>query len=375
MPGVRRATVPLAAVAAALIVYASLYPLTGWDHPAGWSAWREIRLPWPSRWTESDAWLNVLGYLPFGLLMHLALARAAVWRPAAAAAGAVVAAAALSLSMESLQTFLPQRVPSSLDLAWNVAGAAAGVALGMAVQALRWLDHGASLHDRWFEPPAAGGTTLLLLWPVGLLIPTPVALGLGPEWGALAAQAAGWLDGSLLADWARAWPAPGGAPASGAPAGLGPVAEALAVALGLLAPCLVALSLARPGWRRLVLVAGATALGYGALTLSTALNFGPQHALAWRTPAAEMGFAAGTAVAALLAWVPPRVAAGLGLVVIGAGTVLVSTAPADPYFAQSLQAWEQGRFVRLHGAAHWIGWLWPFAAIAFLLSRVGRPAA
>jgi hypothetical protein len=44
--------------------------------------------------------------------------------------------------------------------------------------------------------------------------------------------------------------------------------------------------------------------------------------------------------------------------------------PADAYFAESLQAWEQGRFIRFNGAAQWVGWLWPYAAMTYLLSRV-----
>ncbi|HOL37251.1 MAG TPA: teicoplanin resistance protein VanZ, partial [Rubrivivax sp.] len=46
--------------------------------------------------------------------------------------------------------------------------------------------------------------------------------------------------------------------------------------------------------------------------------------------------------------------------------------PTDPYYAQSLQAWEQGRFVRFHGLAQWVGWLWPYAAIAWFLAQLGR---
>jgi hypothetical protein len=38
--------------------------------------------------------------------------------------------------------------------------------------------------------------------------------------------------------------------------------------------------------------------------------------------------------------------------------------------SRSLQAWEQGRFVRFHGLAQWIGWLWPYAAIGWLLARL-----
>ena len=60
--------------------------------------------------------------------------------------------------------------------------------------------------------------------------------------------------------------------------------EALQQATSLLAPCLVAYTIARPGWRRLVLAGGAAALGFAAMTLSTAMNFGPDHAFAWRTP-------------------------------------------------------------------------------------------
>ena len=58
------------------------------------------------------------------------------------------------------------------------------------------------------------------------------------------------------------------------------------------------------------------------------------------------------------------------LVALSALVALVAHAPADPYFAESLQAWEQGRFIRFHGAAQWVGWLWPYAALLYLLSRV-----
>jgi hypothetical protein len=98
---------------------------------------------------------------------------------------------------------------------------------------------------------------------------------------------------------------------------------------------------------------------------------GVTHALAWVTPSTVPALAVGTLLAALCALLTPRAAAGLGLAVLGALVVMVSHAPLDPYFAQSLQAWEQGRFIRFHGLALWIGWLWPYAAMAWLLSRLG----
>ncbi len=361
----------LAAVAAALIAYATLYPLSGWDHPAGWAAWRVIELPWPRRWTTFDVLSNILGYVPLGLLLCLALLRSGRAAVLAAGAVSVLLAAVLSLTLECLQTFLPGRVPSAMDLACNAAGAAAGAALGAAVQAIGWADRWDDRHGRWIRRGHAGGTTLLVLWPLALLLPTSVPLGLGQvfepvgEW-AVAALAdtpwGGWLSG-------------GAGPSSAAPPvrrALSAAAEAGIVAASMLAPCMLAFTLSSPGWRRLVLTLGAVLLALGVLTLSTALNFGPQHALAWQTPQALAGMALAALLAGTLAWVPARLAAGVGLLALGAMLVGVSLAPPDPFHALSLAAWEQGRFIRFHGAAQWIGWFWPFAAVFYLLGRLGQ---
>jgi len=175
-----------------------------------------------------------------------------------------------------------------------------------------------------------------------------------------------WLDGTSLAPWVEGW-----LDADMERTALSPGGEFALIALGLLAPCMIAFSVARPGWRRLVLVLGATALGCIATTLSTALNFNPQHLLAWSTPQALAALVAGAMLASLLSVVPGRAMAGVGLIVLTALVIVVAQAPADPYFAQSLQLWEQGRFIRFHGAARWVGWLWPYAAIAYLLARLG----
>jgi hypothetical protein len=77
-------------------------------------------------------------------------------------------------------------------------------------------------------------------------------------------------------------------------------------------------------------------------------------------------------LALLAAALPRRMVAGAGLVALTGLVVGVTQAPADPYFAQSLQAWEQGRFVRFHGLAQWVGWLWPYAAMAWFFLRLSR---
>jgi hypothetical protein len=284
-----------------------------------------------------------------------------------ALATALGVGAALSLSMESLQNFLPERVPSNVDLLLNVFGTALGAAAGVAIHLRGWVDRWQSVRERWFIRRCAGGLALILLWPIGLLFPTAVPLGLGQVLGPLRAAVADVLAGTAAEAWSQAWLL-----TDPDAVGLSLAGDAAATTLGLVAPCLVAFAVARPGWRRLALVLGALLLGSAATTLSTALNFGPEHALAWSTPAALAALALGSGLSVLLAWLPSRVAAGLGLVVLTALVALVAQAPEDPYFAQSLQAWEQGRFIRFHGAAQWVGWLWPFVAMAYLLARLGR---
>jgi len=108
-----------------------------------------------------------------------------------------------------------------------------------------------------------------------------------------------------------------------------------------------------------------------ATTLSTVLNFGPDHAMAWRTPGTLVAMGLALLLALLAVGLGSRLAGALALIALTGLAVLVHQAPTDPYFAQSLQGWEQGQFVRFHGLAQWVGWLWPYAAMGWLLSRLG----
>jgi VanZ family protein len=360
----RSSAVVLAWLYAALIVYASLYPFAGW-HAIGASPWAFLAQPWSRWWTAFDLVSNLLGYMPLGALVFGALVRSG-YPAASGMVVALLAGSALSLAMETLQNFLPGRVPSNIDLSLNALGALLGAALGLLVHLFGGIDRWQTVRDRWFIPRSAGGLALIVLWPVGLLFPVPVPLGVGQVLGPLQEALASLLEGTPAAPWAESWLL-----ADPHVLDLPPGSELAAVALGLLAPCVVAFVIARSGWRRALLVAGAALMGVAATTLSTALNFGPEHALAWRTPTVQAAFGVGVALALLLALVPRRVAAGIGLVVLTALVTLVTQAPEDPYFAESLQAWEQGRFIRFHGAAQWVGWLWPYAAMAYLLARLG----
>ncbi len=362
----RSSASPLALAYAALVLYASLYPFTGWRWPPGQGLEALVALPW-TRWRQDfDALANLLGYLPLGALVCVA-ARRSGWHAIPSAGLALLAPAALSYGTEVLQQFIPRRVPAMEDFLTNAGGATLGALLALAAQALGLLGRWQAWRERWFARDSAGALALLALWPMGLLFPSPLPLGLGQIGERLREALADTLQGVPWADGAYtllATPAP---PA----AALRPLAESLLVALGLLAPCLVAYSVMLPGWRRVAAAFGALVLAVLAMTLSTLLNFGPTHALGWLGPSTGPGLVLGTLLAAAAAPVPRRVVAGIGLVVLTGLVAGVAQAPADPYFAQSLQAWEQGRFVRFHGLAQWVGWLWPYVAMAWLLSRLG----
>lgn len=356
-----RSVVPLLWVWVALVVYASLYPFAGWRVPVSVPVSDWLVLAWPRRWTTFDAVSNLLGYLPLGALGHVVV-RQHGRRVASAFAVAVVGGALLSLSMEELQNFLPQRVPSRMDWALNALGTALGAAVAAAALTTGAAQRWRQVRERWLVERSGGAVALLLLWPVGLLFPPPLPLATGH----IVAQVPQAIESLLAGTSWSAWFADGHG-VQPPPAPLTGAEEVLAIALGLLAPCLVAFSVARRGWRRGALAAGAIALGFGATTLSTALNFGPEHAFSWRTAAVWPAFVLGATLAALLALLPRRAAAGVGLVALTALVALVARAPADPYYAQSLNEWAQGRFIRFHGVAQWVGWLWPFAAMVYLL--------
>ena len=364
-PRHRSSASPLALAYAALVLYASLYPFDGWRWPPGQSVEALVLLPW-TRWLGSfDVTLNVLGYMPLGGLVLLAGLRSG-WSMITALLAALVLPAALSYGTEVLQQFLPRRGPAMEDWAANSAGALIGALIAALAHALGLIDKWHALRERWFARESAGALALLALWPMGLLFPTPVPLGLGQVGERLREWAAGWLHD---VPWAEPvytllmLPPPSAPP-------LRPLTEMFVIALGLMAPCLIAYSVMRPGWRRVAMAAGALTIGLGGMTLSTLLNFGPGHASAWLGPAVLPGLGLGFVLALSLVPVPRRVVAGIGLVVLTGLVVGVSQAPADPYFAQSLQSWEQGRFVRFHGLALWIGWLWPYVAMLWLLSRL-----
>ena len=360
----RTAAWPLAWIYGVLIVYASLYPFDQW-RMQGIAPWAFLLAPLPRYWTGFDVISNVLGYAPLGFLWALAIHRTRAGAPAVF--WATLAAAALSLTLETLQMFLPARVPSNVDWALNVAGALAGA---MTARALEWagaVDHWSRFRERWFVPESSGALVLLALWPPALLFPVAVPFGLGQILERMETALVQEMQGSPLLDFlplreVELQP-------------LLPINEVLSVAMGVLLPCLLAYSVLRQTRQRLMVVPVLLALGLLGSALSAALTYGPAHAWDWVGGEVVLGGVLAVLAALVLCSTPARVCLVLMLILLVWQLALLNNASADVYFAQTLQTWEQGRFIRFHGLIQWLGWLWPYVLLAYLVARLSQPPA
>lgn len=355
---------PLALVYVGLVVYASLYPFEGW-RDQGLVPWLYLWAPWPQYWTWFDLGINVLGYIPLGFLIAVSGLRSG--RVRAPAGRAWLLALALSFLMESLQSYLPQRVPSNVDLLFNSLGGLLGGVLAIGMQRWGALLHWQSWRSRWFSADARGALVLLALWPVGLLFPAAVPLGLGQVLERLTLTLNERLQDASVLDWLPV-PEMDFEP-------LVPGAVVLCVALGVLIPCLLGFSILRRTRHRLVCVALLLGCGIAVTALSAALSYGPSHAWAWLSVPVQAGLALGGLLALTLLGLSVRSCALLMLLGLGVDLSVLNQAPTSAYFAQTLHTWEQGRFIRFHGLAQWVGWLWPYATLIYVLQRFGGHAS
>lgn len=334
----------LFAVYALLIAYASLYPLAGWRDP-GQSAFAFLAAGWPRHLLRFDILVNVLAYLPFGFLGAAALQPKV--RGGAALAVATLAGLALSLALEALQSYLPTRTASNLDLLCNAAGAALGAALAPGVLARL---AGLRLRERLFIPgrDIDFGLALLALWLFVQLNPATLMFGAGDLRPLLA-------------------PGPG--------RGHGPEffirTEAFIAAANLIAVALLLSALVAPGrpvrWMLSALVGAALAVKAAAFTIMM-----QSEAFAWLTPGAQAGLVAGLVVALAALALPRTAGLVLAAVLVMAATVFVNLAPPNPYLTATLKVWQQGTFLNFNGMTRLAGALWPFAALGYLIFLAAR---
>jgi len=162
---------------ALFIVYVSLSPFSGWREQ-GLNFADVLRMPLSLTFTPFDAAVNVLAYIPFGLLVGLAL-RSKFGVGVSVIMG-LVCGVALSVGMEYLQMYLPSRASSNVDMLTNSTGTLVGVLLAVRIAAWPWFF---ARLTRWRSSlfrhgkEMDFGLALLALWVFGQINPSLPMLG------------------------------------------------------------------------------------------------------------------------------------------------------------------------------------------------------
>jgi VanZ family protein len=341
----------LFAVYVLLVAYASLYPFEGWrEHVL--SPLDYLRAPAPRYVTGFDVAANVLGYVPYGFLGMAALQPWLARWPALLAV--VASGAALSLGLEALQSYLPSRVATSLDVTANIAGLAVGALFAAAFLARLRASRPLRRLRAIFLPGGVtdAGLALLALWLFTQLNPATLLFAAGDLRDLLAAV-----------------------PGTAQPPQFFVAIEAITAAANLVSVAMLLSALVRPGERAagllLVLVGAALAVKVAAF----AIVMRAEDVFAWLTPGAQHGLAAGLAVALAALALPRVVRLALAAMLLMGATVLVNLAPPNPYLAATLKLWQQGHFLNFNGVTRWVSALWAFAALGYLIYLASRREA
>jgi VanZ family protein len=341
---VRASRLPLylASAYTLLALYGSLYPFTGW-RDSGVSPLAFLASGWLRYTTVFDLVVNALAYLPIGFLWATALL--ARLSPHTAFVLAALGGGLFSFGIESIQNFLPSRVPSNLDLASNTLGAFFGAAAG-----LRWgraLLDGGRLHawrERRFLRGIGGDRGLLLvgLWLLTQLNPETFLFGNGNLRGLLGLPAAFDFEAGRFIELEMA------------------TVAAQTVAIALIGSRLAA---------NHPLLLPIALLGAAMLVKSFALMLLMQsvHGFAWMTPGTLGGLALG-----VILWAGAlRFTAGeqqaLAAMALMLATALANLMPDNPYLENTLSVWQQGHFLNFNGLTRLASSLWPFLALPWLM--------
>ncbi len=347
------------AVVVALLVYASLFPNTGWVH-AGISPFAWITAPFPRYWTAAEIIFNVLVYLPLGALLAWSL------HPRLSHLGGVMSAtliaAALSFSMECLQTFVPGRVASNVDFGANTLGAFLGAALGV-VTSRQLIDLGWHVHwgDYILKPRTHAAIVLGAVWllvqmpPQAMLFGTGNVIGLFPD-AVLRLEA-------MLPGWAVP------------PPEWRVRAEQWCTALAIIGISMLLAHCLRPLRLRALLVPVLVllALGIKAAAQPLAPPGGPDT-LAWLTPGAWRGLLMGTLVSIAMAYAPPAWQRAAAIIALIGQLLIVNLFPLDRYFLASVASGYTG-LLYLESLAQELAAGWPVVALLWMLFGAGSLAA
>ena len=348
----------------AAIAYLSLYPLADWRLRQP-SPFAFLTQGLPRYYSPTDLASNIAVYVVFGLLFSLGWSSRRHWGLTALLA--LVAGVVLSLSLESLQSYLPRRVPSLLDFSANAAGSLVGGAIGAAVAHYRIRPRRgpAPVSNRWYEEGPAIGWALALVWVISQLPTQRLLFSTG--------NLQAWLPETLpqVAQWLPAFSA---GLQELLPEPLRAAHETATVATMMCVLGVLVMDLVRSAGWRMTWIAGLMAAAVALRILSSPPFQSSQRLLVLMTSGAQGGLLLGALALYLVGAFRRRTRLRMGVALVVLGLVLVNVSPTDPFF-QATQSAAQGLLTpamtpSLRSLINGIGALWPVMALAYFAFRL-----
>jgi len=309
-----------------------------------------LEAPFRQTYTAFDAALNLLSYLPFGLLVGLALrARFGV---AASVIVALLAGVSLSASMEYLQMYLPARISSNMDLLSNSTGTLIGVMLAVSITSWPWMlvrmtHWRGSLFQQGKQMDF--GLALLMLWTFGQVNPSLPMLG-NVFISEVARQPFVVLQSAPFDGW-----------------------ESIAVTLNLLMLGTLLLSLLREAHN--IVVALMAVLGVVALVkfIAAAVLLRSWALLLWINSEAVLGILLGMSLLLVQLLLTRLASFGFGAVAALSYFVIVNIVFEDntPSAAMSVYHWHYGHLLNYNGLSQTITLIFPLLLL-FHLWRIRK---
>ncbi len=338
----------------AVLVYASLFPLSGW-RPIDTGLLNFLIKPWPAYQTSFDFFSNILAYVPLGILAAFR------FQPKHGNLNALryslLLGFALSLSLEATQNFLPMRVPSWVDLLTNSTGAFIGALIATPYAdrlntSMEWI----TLRGQWFVSDSQPALVLLLAWSVVQVLPQSSLFLVGE------------LPGLIGDDWLGLERLP--ILSSFVDLQTSIVIETLGIVLSMWVITTLLLE---------ILSASAPKLPFGIAIICLALvgksimsiRLTATDPMYWLTVGAQSGLLVGAISAAIAASISSHFRRTIAMVALVGLIALANLAPVSGYQAQLLAGWNDGPWRSIAGALRHLSSLWPWITLLllFMLNR------
>lgn len=341
MPHGARLAFHLAIAGAAVIVFASLYPFSGWRDP-GIDPFSFVSQPLPNHVLWADFLINYSAYIVLGLLVSMAA------KPKTGLPGALLLSiffcSLLSLCMESLQAYLPARVSSNIDWLANSMGGMTGALISTAIRP-RFGMFVLQPRESWIVSGGRGdaGIALITLW---LFTQANPSLPLMGSW---VLDEGRFLQRLFIPHEFS-------------------VAESGSIVLNMLSFGLFTSIILRPEKGKIVPVVLALFLAILIKSAAAGILLKPSVFFWWASQEALAGVGLGLALIVVLGNFGTRTravisaAAFVSQIVIGYMTPDIASPTAEIF----LYSWRHGQLPTLNGVTSFVAKLWPLLTLAYL---------